>query len=304
MYIKTTKILIAHLLLLFTVTSTASTLYDLSVHNPKKDIGYVVGDTFTRTILLDVKAPYKLSTASLPVKSTSQHGIELNTVKLTEKKSSEVIHYQIELKYQIFTSSPVVKKLEVPKYPLKIKHAGKATIVTVPAWRLRVSPLAVDGEVYVEHDMSPYRGPILVESGYIKLMLGLFLSMVLLSIARLTYINADRTWFPGMGGPFAMSYRELSGLESHEKQDVVLLQQATTSIHRAFNKTYGENVFITDINTFLKKHPNFVSIKKEINHFFQQSNQVLFTPSLTNTASVAALKKFCEQCRHCERSVA
>ncbi len=304
MYIKTTKILIALLLQLFTITSIAATLYDLSVQNPKKDIGYVVGDTFTRTVLLDVKAPYKLSTASLPVKSSSQHGIELSAVKLTEKRTYKVTHYQIELKYQVFTSSSVVKMLEVAKYPLKITHAGKATIVMVPGWQFRVSPLAVDGEVYVEHDMSPYRGPMLVGSGYAKLMLGLFLSMILLTLLGLTYINADRAWFPGMGGPFAMSYRELAGFESHTKQNVVLLQQATTSIHRAFNKTYGENVFTTDINTFLQKHPNFVSLQADIDQFFQQSNQVLFTTNSTNTTSIAALKKFCEQCRHCERSVA
>ena len=174
----------------------------------------------------------------------------------------------------------------------------------VPAWQFRVSPLAVDGEVYVEHDMSPYRGPILVESGYIKLMLGLFLIMILLALLGLTYINADHAWFPGMGGPFAMSFRELAQFENTDKQDVTLLQQATASIHHAFNKTYGENVFIADISAFLQKHPNFVSIKKEINHFFQQSNQVLFTTNSINATSVAALKQFCEQCRHCERSVA
>ena len=304
MYIKTTKILIALLLLLVSITSAAATLYDLSVQNPKKDISYVVGDIFIRTVLLNVKAPYKLSSASLPTKSSNQNGIEVSAIKVTEKQSSKVTHYQIELKYQIFTSSKVVKKLEVANYPLKITHAGKFANVTVPAWQFRVSPLAVDGEVYVENDMSPYRGPILVESGYVKLLLGLFLSMILLALAGLIYINADSAWFPGMGGPFAMSYRELSGFESYLKQDITLLQQATTSIHRAFNKTFGENVFATDINTFLHKHPNFGSIQEEISYFFQLSNQVLFTFNSTSATSIVALKKFCEQCRHCERSVA
>lgn len=310
MKINLMKTIIMSMLVLFASTSIAAERYELRIQNPKKQIGYVVGDTFTRTLMLDVKAPYKLSPASIPAKGLSAKGIELSAVKVSEKQSSKATRYQIQLNYQIFTSNATVKKLEIAKHPLKITHAGKPLIVTVPAWQFRVSPLAVNGEVYIENDMSPYRGPMLVESGNAKLLLGVFFSMVLVALAGLIYINADLAWFPGMGGPFAMSHRELAGLtnlnESMSPNDTALIQQAATSVHRAFNKTYGENVFATNIDEFLERHPKFASIKQEIHDFFSASHHVLFAvnASSKNNTSITELIQFCEQCRHCERSVA
>lgn len=301
------NIIIACLLAFFASTSFAAELYELRIQNPQKQIGYVVGDMFTRTLELDVKAPYKLSAASIPTKGLSQKGIELSTVNVTEKQASETTRYRIQLKYQIFTSGAIVKKMEIAKHPLKIIHAGKSLTITVPAWNFRVSPLAVNGEVYIEQDMSPYRGPMLVESSHTKYLLGIFLGITFLSALGLIYINADLAWFPGMGGPFAMSYRKISSLSTNKNaEDIALIQQATTSIHHAFNQTFGENVFATDIEAFLQKHPTFANIRQEISHFFKESNHVLFAVNANDKTriSITALIQFCEQCRHCERSVA
>lgn len=301
------KIVIAWLLATVTNNSLAAELYELRIQNPRKQIGYVVGDTFTRTLELDVKAPYKLSAASIPTKGLSRKGIELSGVNITEKHVSESTRYQIQLKYQIFTSGSTVKKLELAKQLLKIIHAGKSLTITVPAWQFRVSPLAVNGEVYIEKDMSQDRGPMLVESVHTKYLLGIFLSITFLAALGLIYINADRAWFPGMGEPFAMSYRKISSLGvSHNSANIALIQQATTSIHHAFNQTYGENVFAADIDAFLEKHPVFTNLRQEISHFFNESNNVLFTVIANDKAkiTIASLLQFCEQCRHCERSVA
>jgi mxaA protein len=295
------------LLFLATTSSATSSFFELNVKNPQKQIGYVVGDTFTRIVELDVNAPYKLSTASIPVKGTSQKGIELGEVKVTEKKSSRLTHYQIKLQYQIFTSGSEVKKLELAKHLLKITDRNKLVAVAIPAWQFRVSPLAVAGEVYIEQDMSPYRGPMLVSGWYAKSLLGVCLGMVLAALFGLIYINADYAWFPGMGGPFAMSYREISSLVTSDySENIENIQKATTSIHHAFNQTYGENLFATDIESFLYKYSKFASIKLEIIYFFQQSNNVLFgvTSNSLDKSSIATLIKFCEQCRNCERGVA
>jgi mxaA protein len=301
------KIIVACLLTFFASISLAAELYKLRIQNPQKQIGYLVGDTFTRTLELDVKAPYKLSAASIPTKGLSQKGIELSSVNVVERQTSETTRYRIHLKYQIFTSGPSVKKMGAAKLLLKIIHARKLLTVSVPAWNFRVSPLAVNGEVYVEQDMSPYRGPMLVDSTHTKYLLGIFLSITLLTALGLMYVNADLAWFPGMGGPFAMSYREISSLSpNNNAADIALTQQATTSIHHAFNKTYGENVFATDIDAFLQKHPAFANIKHEISRFFKDSNHVLFAVNNNNKTyiSIDALMQFCEQCRHCERNIA
>lgn len=308
------KIILTLVLALFAVTSIGASIYELRIQNPKKQAAYVVGDTFTRTFELDLKAPYKLAQSSIPAKASTAKGIELSSVKINEKQSSKVNHYQVELQYQIFTSGATVKKLEIAKYPLKISGAGKSYIITVPAWKFRVSPLATHNETYLEEDMSAYRGPMLVNAGIAKLLLGTFLGITLIAALGLIYINEDRAWFPGMGGPFAMSYRKIMSLESNGAadsnnasgpQNMRLIQQATTNIHHAFNQTYGENLFAADIDHFLEKHPSFASIKHEIIHFFKISNLILFKTNLTeiNQFSMTALANFCEQCRHCERGV-
>lgn len=308
-HLKTTflKIILACALFSLVANSLAAELYELHIQNPKKQIGYVVGDVFTRTIELNVKAPYKLSAASIPTKGLNQKGIELSSVKVTEKETSKSTRYQLQLKYQLFTSGPTVRKLEIPKHPLIITHAGKSFKINIPQWKFRVSPLAVNGEVYIEQDMSPYRGPMLVETTHTKYLLGTFLILTLLATIGLIYINADLAWFPGMGGPFAMSYRKISNLtEAGNDEDSAVIQQATTSIHHAFNQTFGENVFATDIDLFIQKHPSFANIKQEIRQFFKASNHVLFAVNASEKThiSVAALIQFCAQCRHCERNVA
>lgn len=301
------KIMLACVLFTLASNTLAAELYELRIQNSKKQIGYVVGDIFTRTIDLNVKAPYKLSSASIPAKGLQQKGIELRSVKVTEKQTAKSTRYQLQLKYQIFTSGPTVRKLEIAKHPLIITHAGNSLKINIPQWKFRVSPLAVNGKVYIEQDMSPYRGPMLVETTHTKYLLGTFLILTLLATLGLIYINADLTWFPGMGGPFAMSYRKISSLpEVGNTEDSAVIQQAATSIHHAFNQTFGENLFATDIDLFVQKHPTFANIKQEIGQFFKASNHVLFAVNTSDKPhiSIAALVQFCALCRHCERNVA
>ena len=285
-------------------------VYHLQIENPHQEIAYVVGDTFIRTVTLNINTPYQLQLSSLPAKGLQIQGVELRKVQVDEKRSWKMTRYQIKFEYQIFNSWADVKKLAIPKFPLKISNPDfkdKSFIITVPAWQFRVSPLAVNGENYIEQDMSPYRGPMLVESSITKVYLGLFLAITLLACIGLVYINEDKTWFPGMGGPFALSYRKITGIHvGQDIGDIAAIQLAATSIHHAFNQTYGENLFAADIDTFLQKHPGFSSIKQEISHFFNLSNQVLFATKTKDKPgiSIASLIQFCEQCRHCERGIA
>lgn len=267
-----------------------------------KTIGYMVGDIINRNIELDVAAPYKLAMGSLPVKGVSIKGVELRDIILTEKKSPEGTHYRLQLYYQIFASGKNARKFVLPAENLRITKAEQSLKVTIPAWKYRVSPIAAFGEVYIEQDMSPYRGPMLVDSGYLKPLLAVFLGLVVISIAGLIYINADPAWFPGMGGPFSSSYRLVSNLtESLESN-----RRAVLSIHQAFNKTYGQNLFEADVQEFLQQHPGFSKIRHEVEAYFNLSNEVLFgaNPDRQIAASLPVLVKFCEACRNCERGVA
>lgn len=280
--------------------------YQLQVTNPEQTIQYAIGDVFARIVDLTVNHPYKLALSSLPVKGSVQQGLELQKVKIEEQPAHANTRYRLQLHYQIFTSAPSVKAIKLAEHPLKITHGSKFYKVNIPEWQFQVSPLATDGEAYIEHEMSPFREPLLVKADTVKAWLGGCLGFCLLCMAGLTYINADNTWFPGMGGPFAQSYRVVSELEVHA-HDHSTLQNAVLSIQRAFNKTAGENVFDTDIKRFVDRHPNFASIQAQIRSFYKDADQVLFGAAKDAEAekiTVARLAQFCAQCRHCERGVA
>ncbi len=307
MNINFLKPLLVFVLTTWALVCTAAEYYELHIQNPKKQIGYVVGDIFTRIIELEIKTPYKLLKSSIPAKGLQQKGFELSSVKVTEKQTAKSTHYQLQLKYQLFTSAPNVVKLKIVKHPLIYTHAGKSFKVHIPQWIFRVSPLAVNNEVYIEQDMSPYRGPLLVETTITKYVFGTFLLLTMLATFGLIYINADNAWFPGMGGPFAMSYRKINNFaDTDNTEDSAAIRQATTSIHHAFNQTFGQNLFATDIDLFVKRHPSFANIKQEIAQFFNASNHVLFAVKVSDKTSVTMfdLMHFCTQCRHCERNVA
>ena len=301
--------------------------YQLQVVNPAQTMLYTVGDVFTRTLNLSVKRPYTLSLASIPVKGTVYQGAELQRVDVETSPSADSMHYRIQLQYQIFTSAATVKKIKLEKHALSINHAGKIYRPYIPSWELNVSPLAASGEVDIEQEMSPFRPPLLVDTERTQALLAGFLCLSLLCISGLIYINADNSWFPGMGGPFAQSYRQLSLLNPNAT-DRESLQKAALMIQHAFNKTSGESLFASDISDFINKYPRFSNIEQQLHGFFQISDHVLFNvnqlPSITSESesendkvenrelthqalsgvSVASLVHFCEQCRHCERSVA
>jgi mxaA protein len=275
--------------------------YTLQVKNPERSIGYFVGDIIQRSVELEVTPPYTLVHGALPVKGMMRQGIELRDIRLTETKSSDKIRYRLELSYQVFSRSNFAQKIALPQETLKFSNAGKAISATVPAWQFRVSPIAAHGEVYIEQDMSPYRGPMLVGFGYLKPLLAVSLGLVVISLFGLIYMHGDTAWFPGMGGPFAASYRNISSLSEHPES----LQAGVASMHHAFRLTFGETLFPERLDQFIKKYPAFLSIKPEIDAFFDISNQVLYSESAGQQSGyMQQLLEFCARCRDCERGVA
>src|ERR1051325_8079014 len=228
-------------------------------------------------------------------------GIQFRDIRLRETQSADVVRYRLTLSYQVFTRSNFAQKIALPQETLKLSNAGKAISVTIPAWQFRVSPIATHGEAYIEQDLSPYRGPMLVEFGYLKPLFAASLGLVLISLFGLIYMHGDAAWFPGMGGPFAASYRNISSLPE-SPQD---LQGGVASIHRAFRLTFGETLFPQGLDMFIEKHPAFLCIKPEIDSFFELSNQLLYGEAdQQQSRHMQELLEFCARCRDCERGVA
>ena len=83
--------------------------------NPERKIGYTVGDILQRTIVLDIKQPYKLVGTSLPIVGYEKRwknqltGIELNQISHTQQAHANSTTHTLQLAYQVFTNANVAK---------------------------------------------------------------------------------------------------------------------------------------------------------------------------------------------------
>lgn len=278
----------------------------LSVANPERDVGYTVGDILARTVTLEVKKPYALVKTSLPIVGYERRykgqvvGIELRNIRVDESSGSDTNTYTLHLAYQVFTNNVVAKPAILPAELVKFSSAGKQFDYRIPSWNFRISPLAVYGSVVVEKDMSPLRGPLLLDAAPHQRLLAGLLGVLGLSLLGLLYILGAHTWLPRMGRPFARAYRDLRKLPANDAG----LQQAVARVHQAINKTAGSSVFNTV--GFLESQPGFLPVSAELDKFFRLSRHVFFEPGAAHgldQAPLAWLRQFCQACRHCERGL-
>jgi hypothetical protein len=273
---------------------------------PARDVGYSVGDTLTRTVILEVDKPYVLLETSLPVAGTQkkrqnqEQGIETHAVTLKKSTGPGKNIYTLHLTYQVFTRGVTAKPSALPPEFIKFGGKGENFSVRIPSWSFRISPLAVFGSVVVEKDMSGYRGPLLLDSSRTRQLLWGLLVLCTLSVLGLFYVLGSSTWLPHMGGPFARAGRDLKKLANTEQG----LQQGVARLHEAFNKTAGSSVF--DAASFLRHKPSFAPVAADIERFFALSRAVFFEPNATHGISgepLTWLRSFCRRCRDCERGL-
>lgn len=283
-------------------------LVAMEIQEPTRDSGYTVGDLITRTVTLKVKKPYKLLDTSLPIVGYEKRyrgqviGIELRNIKKTEKETRDETIYTIRLTYQVFTRNVVAKPAALPPEIVKVQGEKEVYSFRIPSWSFRVSPIAVFGEVKLESDMSPFRGPLLLDSTRYQRILLSAVAVLILAGLGLLYILGARTWLPRMGGPFARALRDLKKRGNTETD----LQQAVSRVHQAFNLTAGQSVFSDTLDTFFASKPGFKVIRPEIEQFFDLSRHVFFEPNIAHGIHgepLTWLLGFTRQCRDCERGL-
>ena len=278
----------------------------IRIAEPSHKVGYSVGDILERDITLEVKKPYKLIDSSLPIVGYEKRykgqvlGVDLSSISHTKDEGKESTTHHIKLAYQVFTNNVVAKHVSLPAEYIRLIKDGKVAQYRIPSWDFVVSPLSIFGAVKVENDMSPYRGPLLLDASKDKLRLQVMLGILGISLLGLLYILGKFTWLPRMGGPFAKAYRDLRRLPRTEEG----LQAAVSRLHLAFNTTAGQSVFSDTLDEFIMQKPAFGAIRRDIEQFFQVSRQVFFEPNAPQIADPQAwLKRFCRSCRDCERGL-
>lgn len=287
----------------------------LSLVNPDRSGGFMMGDLLSRTVTIEVKKPYKLVKTTLPIVGYEHRykgqvsGIELRKINHTQKENRDSIIYTIDLSYQVFTTAPVVKPAILPGETIKFQGPATAEAkdglvqYTIPPFYFRISPMAVFGAVKVEQDISPLHPPFLLQPYPEKQKLVACLAVLGLSLLGLLYILGSRAWLPLMGRPFAQAGRQLRRLS--KKNNEANLKLAISCVHHALNETAKYSVFSDNAATFLDKAPSFRAIESELKQFFVLSNQVFFEEQNAPQSAQAMqwLRKFCKQCRDCERGL-
>jgi len=283
--------------------------------DPVRLVGYTVGDVIEREVILTIKAPYQLIETSLPITGYEKRykgqviGIELKNVSHTKKEHDGSTTFDIKLAYQVFTNNVVAKNAALgPEYLNLINTKNSKDLVKyrVPSLDIAISPIAIFGQVKIENNMSPLRGPLLLSDAKEKEWLNIAAGCLAISLLGLLYILGKRAWLPRMGGPFAKTYRAIRKLPTSPEG----LKQAVSKVHESLNTSANMSVFSNNIEEFLAKKPNFSPIKLEIQQFFSLSRQVYFEPDFkpSTTHNIGTqpqrwLQSFACRCRDCERGL-
>ena len=281
---------------------------NISILDPNQKVGYTVGDYINREITLTVKEPFKLIEESLPIVGYEKRyrgqllGISLKAINISKKTKDGLTTYVIKLKYQIFTNNVVAKPASItadyyrfinPNEPKKIQK------FRVPAFTFAISPIAIFGDVKIENDMSPYRGPFLKDKipDENKIKFSLFaLIIILLSFI---YIYGRYTWLPNR--TFSMVYRRFK----KQKPSAANTKKNISALHAGFDNLIEQSLFEDNIALLIKKNGSFKHIEKELHTFFKISRALFFQKDikLDQDELNKWLINFSLHCRMCERKL-
>ncbi|MGQ3090036.1 MAG: hypothetical protein ACT6QZ_04040 [Methylophilus sp.] len=289
------------------VASTAA--LTVKVTDPAASSGVHIGDVLSRTVVVYAPTAYTLADNALPKKGSKHDGIELVDVVLQTQSASDHTQYTLQLSYQVFAVSTYPSVMHLPAEKLTFSGASATTTATtaeVPAWGFWFSPLVTGGTATAKKNLQPEFKTPLIDSHADQQRLGLFLTLLIASLAALLYINADGHWLPFMGGAFARAHRQLKRLaKSSRPKTAAEEKKALVYLHQAFNQHYGANIFARDIEEFMRLRPGFQGMQQQITQFFEASNQSLYDVKTRDSRQVIEhLLQLSKQLRDCERGVA
>lgn len=281
---------------------------DIDILDPDQKVGYTVGDYIFREINLTVRKPFKLIEESLPIVGYEKRyrgqllGISLKEIDISKETKDEYSNYLIKLKYQIFTNSVTAKPASItadyyrfinPNEPKKIQK------FRIPEFTFAISPIAIFGDVKVENDMSPYRGPFFLDKTPDENKIKFSLLILLIISLMFVYIYGRYTWLPNR--TFSMVYRKFK----KQKASAVNTKKIITALHAGFDSLIDQSLFEDNIPLLIKKNSSFKHIEKELHTFFKISRALFFQKhiKLDQDELNIWLINFALHCRMCERKL-
>src|SRR3546814_19712532 len=141
--------------------------------------------------------------------------------------------------------------MKLPAESLQLSDGQK---VEIPSWYFWFSPLVNTPLVNVLPNVQPmYKTPLIDQSRH-ESALVIYLSLLVIGLIGIIYVNADRQWLPFMGGAFSRAHRSIKKVARSREDDHTKVKKALVNLHQAFNETYGRNHLLPDIDDFIKQH--------------------------------------------------
>lgn len=269
--------------------------------NPTRSTGIQIGDVLKRSVTFETATPQKIITQTLPAKGTRNDEVELIASSIVRLSEGSKNQYKLELSYQVFTNATRSKVMALPAQTIKISSSEQ---LVLPAWHFWYSPLVETSIVNAKANVQPQVKPPVIDLNQHAIAFKVFSIMLILSIIGLIYVNIDTQWLPFCKGNFARAHKQIKRLSRSKVSDTNRLKQALFSLHTAFNKTYGSNLFANDVDDFISRHPRYKTLQQQILEFFTLSNQTLFSRQRQYDRELLfKLLSISKSLRDCERGV-
>ena len=271
--------------------------------------GYQVGSRFSRSVVAQVPASWRLDPASVPSARRNQP-IELRQVTLSSQTTNGTTQHRIKLDYQVFLAPNAVRTLELPPWFLKFDAAGQTEELRVDAWPVVVAPLvtaAVSPRTGLG-DMQPDTPPHLINTRAAQLRLMAYAGLALALLGWLAVVYLGPPWRAARQRPFGRAWRELRRLPPAPER--AQWQAALRCLHEALNRSAGAVTFSHNLPAFVHAQPRFKPLQAELADFLQRSQKYFFNADdhkddhLAITTDAAWLKTLAQRLFDTERGLA
>lgn len=278
---------------------TPSPVKRIEIIEPRP-FGYVIGDTLTRRIVLEIAGGASLDVERLPKPGRVSSWLELVEVTAGGRGAQQ----EVELVYQIFNSAPEVSTRALPALDLPFRTAAGTAVHPVPKFLFTTGPLTPE---YVAardglEEMRPDAPPLPLSTSTVRLRLGLY-SFGLAAIALyFVYAYVGLPFLPRSRGPFARALRAVdAAVRARDEQQA--RRAALQAVHRAFDETARGTVFGEHLDRFFAEHERYAPLRPQVERFFAASQREFFGSGAAEL-SLAWLAAFTRDLRDRERGVA
>jgi mxaA protein len=271
----------------------------LEVATPR-DYGYVIGDTITHTVRLELGSSYGLDESSLPTAGRIDRWLELRPPRVRQADHG----LEISLVYQLIDAPAETRELVVPRQTLKIVGADRALPMFVPEWSFTAAPIvpAEQRGAAARFNLRPERLPPAAPLAPHLWRFAALLATLTLLLGALAWLYAGMPWRARRALPFARGVRELGRLRGHA-WDERRQREAFRIVHRALDAAAGRTLLPSNVDELFRARPMLAKLREPIEALLADSQRFFFgAASGVPPATLTSMIELCRRCRDLERA--